>query len=488
MTLGPEILTVEQMYQCDSWAIKKGVPGRELMENAGQGVAAFIEEGWDLCPIGILCGPGNNGGDGYVVARALFDAGWPVQVFVYGDVSKLSGDALEMYEKCSVATAPLSEIGQFEAGVFVDALFGTGFRGTLPAEVVEAFEHIRREKADIIAVDVPSGLDGNTGAISPGTPEAVLTVSFFRAKRGHYLDPGKDHIGLLKLIDIGIPEDVLDKLDDLCWLNEPGLWVDAMPVAQRSGHKYDRGHAGICGGGMTHTGAARLTARCALRAGAGAVSVISPPSAIMTYSAALEAVMLLKQDNQPLEQIIEEKRLGTIVVGPANGVTEKTRENALAAVSSDVEVVLDADALTVFQEEPDRLFAAIKKKKIGAVVLTPHSAEFARLFKKETDAIASVRAAARLSGAIVLLKGATTVIADPDGTVALNVHAPPWMATAGSGDALAGIIAGFISGGMKPFLAVMAATWVHGQAGYRFGPGLIAEDIEKEIPAILQSL
>jgi len=483
------ILTTEQMYQADRLAMESGISGLELMENAGQGVAAHIEQGWDPCHVTILCGPGNNGGDGYVIARSLSEAGWDVQVLALKDPETLSGDALEMYRRYDGDVSLLEPTSPVSDDLVVDALFGAGFKGELPQEVRTLFNKAHQKITPIVAVDVPSGVDGTTGEAAEGTPEADLTVSFFKAKRGHLLYPARHHLGLLEIIDIGIPETVLAGLGQVIFENTPDLWVENLPQPDETRHKYSRGHAAVNGGGISSTGAARIAARAALRAGAGAVTVTTPPSALTVYAQALEAVMVSSVPEQDsFEQWLVEKRIHAVLLGPGNGVSDRTREFVETTLMHENAVILDADALTVFEDNPHRLFEQIKSKPGGPVILTPHEAEFSRLFAFEGLALERAKKAAQKSGAIVLLKGASTIIADPEGQIIINTNAAPWLATAGSGDALAGIITGLVGTGMDAFLATAAAAWIHGEAALRHGKGLIAEDIEKEIPHILQWL
>lgn len=484
-----QVLSVDEMYSADRLAIESGISGLELMENAGQGIAAHIEEGWDVCSVLILCGPGNNGGDGYVVARALSEAGWPVTVHAFGDTAKLGGDAKVMFDLYSGDTFPLSEVDLSGAELVVDALFGAGFKGELPDEIRKLFFKIKDKGVPVTAVDVPSGVNGSSGEVCSGTIESNLTVSFFRPKTGHLLYPARSYIGALEIVDIGIPEKVLDTIGVRTFENDPGLWFENMPKYLASDHKYSRGHVAIVGGGMSSTGAARISARAALRVGAGAVTVVSPPSALMVYSQALEAVMVKSlEDDLRFSDWLNEKRIKTVLLGPGNGITERTRFFVETALKLDCSVILDADALTVFKDDPENLFSLIKNKEKGQVVLTPHEAEFARLFDLTGSNLERCLLASTLSGAIVLLKGATTVIADPNGQAVMNTIAPPWLATAGSGDALAGIIAGLAASTTDLYKATCAAVWIHSEAANEFGPGLIAEDIETIIPRVLSSI
>lgn len=489
MSYTPHILSVEQMYEADRRAIEGGVAGIILMENAGQGIAAHMEKGWDKCTVLVLCGPGNNGGDGYVVARALSEAGWPVQVAAYGDPKSLKGDAYAMYEKYEGDVGGWSDIDLDDVDLVVDGIFGAGFRGDLPAEMVDVFDEITACEIPVVAIDVPSGMNGSTGDASEGTLFCDLTVSFFRPKTGHLLYPGRSHTGLLEIVDIGIPDTVLEVIDIETFENDEELWLDAMPQMQETAHKYDRGHAAVVGGGMSSTGAAKIASKTALRSGAGAVTVVTPPSALMSYSIALEAVMVKAVESaEDFGAWLTTKRIAAVLIGPGNGVHDRTRSFVETALSLECVVVLDADALTAFADSASDLFDLIGNKTGGPVILTPHEAEFKRLFDIEGSAIERCRFAANQSGAIVLLKGASTVIAEPKGRLVVNTNAPQWLATAGSGDALAGIITGLAAASDDFFSMVCAAAWIHGETGNRFGPGLIAEDMSHIIPSILSDI
>lgn len=484
-----QILTVEQMYEADKRAVEHGASGVTLMENAGQGVTAFIEEGWDLCNVAVLCGPGNNGGDGYVIARALSEAGWSVAVYAFGDISTLSGDAKYMFDKFDGQVEPIASLNLTTVDLVVDAVFGAGFRGTLPLEIGAVFKEIQENNLSVVCVDVPSGMNGNTGAVDDTTLHADLCVSFCRPKTGHFFYPGQSYLGRFEVIDIGIPELLLQDMELRVFDNDPDLWISQMPVLSPTGHKYHRGHGAVVGGGLSSMGASRIASRNALRSGAGAVTLITPPSALMAYSISLDAVMVKSIDEaQALEEWLKEKRIKAILIGPGNGVSTRTRTLVEIALKSDCNVVLDADALTVFADDPDVLFDLISKKSRGEVVLTPHEAEFARIFSLEGSALERCQDASVRSGAVVVLKGASTVIAEPMGRASINTNAPPWLATAGSGDALAGIIMGLITASMPIFEAAAAGVWMHGEAAQLFGPGLTSEDIETIIPNVFNVL
>lgn len=476
------LLTVEQMYAADAAAAAGGVSSLDLMEAAGAGVSDAVMELGDPQQVVVLCGPGNNGGDGFVAARLLKDAGWPVRVALLGDRRSLQGDARANADRWDGTVEALAPTVLDGTEIVVDALFGAGLTRPVDGIVAEVIQNIGDRRC--VAVDVPSGVHGDSGAVLGVAPQADVTVTFFRRKPGHLLLPGRLLCGKVITIDIGIPEKVLDDIAPAQAVNRPDLWLPALPWARLDQHKYDRGHAMISGGPLM-TGAARLAARAALRAGAGMVSVAVPIDNAVVYKVSLVGVIVQPvRDTAAYAEIIEDKRVNACLVGPGNGVSGPTREHALAALRAEKAVVLDADALTVFEDSRDLLFSTIK----GPCLMTPHAGEFARLFDSSGDKVSDARAAAAQSGAVVLLKGADTVIAAPDGRVVINDNAPAELATAGAGDVLAGIVTGLIAQGMDIFDAACAATWMHGAAAAVFGPGLIAEDLPEILPKVLGAL
>ena len=479
------LLTVDEMYAADKAAIDAGVAGETLMENAGGAIAREILERWTPRPVAILCGPGNNGGDGFVVARLLDAAGWPVTVALLGSVEDLKGDAAVMAGRWRGAVVALDLAVLDDAELVVDGLFGAGLTRPLdgvPRAVVEA---IAARRLPSVAIDVPSGVHGDTGAVMGAAAPAALTVTFFRRKPGHLLLPGRTLCGEVVVADIGIPEAVLDDIGPTCCVNAPALWLTRYPWPAAGDHKYSRGHAIVAGGGVETTGAARLAARAALRVGAGLVTVAAPTDALPIYATTLEAVMTrVTADADAFADLIADPRKNAVLLGPGGGVTEETRAKTLAALSAGKACVLDADALTVFKNKPDELFTAIS----SPCLLTPHDGEYRRLFDVAGDKVARARAAAETSGAPLLLKGADTVIAAPDGRAAINDNAPPELATAGAGDVLAGLALGLMAQGMGAFDAGCAAAWLHGACATHVGPGLIAEDLSEALPAVLAAL
>ena len=482
---GHELLTVEEMYRADAAAMADGVPGLALMEAAGGAIARTIRAHWKPRPVAVLCGPGNNGGDGFVVARLLTDAGWPVRLALLGDPAKLKGDAATNAERWKGGIQPLEASILDGDPLVVDALFGAGLARDLEGAPRELIETVNARGLDCVGVDVPSGVHGDTGAILGAAPRCRVTVTFFRPKPGHLLRPGRDPTGDLVVADIGIPESVLDDIQPTTFANGPTLWGRDFPFPRPDSHKYSRGHA-IVVGGAEMTGAARLAAAGARRAGAGLLTIAAPQEAVPVYRGDAPGVLVTAIDEESaFDGLLADGRKNAVLVGPGCGVDEATRERTLAALGAEKACVLDADALTVFKESPDSLFAAIR----SPCVLTPHEGEFARLFPGlEGDRLSRARAAATRAGAVVLLKGSDTVIAAPDGRAAINANAPPTLATGGTGDVLAGLVLGLLAQGMAPFEAACAAAWLHGAAAKKIGPGLIAEDLPGAVPKVLENL
>jgi hydroxyethylthiazole kinase-like uncharacterized protein yjeF len=480
------ILSVEEMYRADAFAMNAGIPGERLMEAAGRAIADALQARWTPRPVSILCGPGNNGGDGFVVARLLADAGWPVRVGLLGDRDKLKGDARINADRWSGPVEPLSPALLDGADLVVDALFGAGLTRDLSGMALETVQAAGDQAVDCVAVDMPSGVHGNSGAVLGVAAPAALTVTFFRPKPGHLLYPGRGLCGELVVADIGIPDAALDEIEPRQWRNLPATWLPRFPWAAPLQHKYSRGHALIVGGARM-TGAARMAAQAARRAGAGVVTVLAPPSAALIYRISLVGTLFdVIEGEAALAERLSEPRAHAVLVGPGNGVVAATRDNALAALGSGKPTVLDADSLTVFAEDAGRLFAAIK----GPCLMTPHEGEFAKLFGAigPEGKLAGVRQAAARSGAVVLLKGPDSVIAAPDGRAAICDNAPPELATAGAGDVLAGFAVALLAQGMPAFEAGCAAAWLHGESAAAFGPGLVAEDISECLPGVLRRL
>lgn len=574
-----ELLTAAQMRAVEAAAIASGeVTGLELMERAGRGVVEAIFEEWPELQATshravVLCGPGNNGGDGFVVARLLREWGWEVEVFLYGDPERLPPDARVNYERwrgmgevreLREFRTPDPQYGSAFADLYVDAIFGTGLTRTPEDDLATFLRHLCGYFGDryprLVAIDAPSGLCLDSGRMLIGSwaqPSTVLTVTFDCLRAGHHLHNGPKHCGRVVVVDIGLGEwrqlnnparlganwlsavrqvmlslvgptdsrlDLLRRIPGAFpppfVLGKPGLPLVQAKSGLReapTSHKYTHGHALVLSGPSGRGGAARLAARGALRIGAGVVTVGCPLDAIPENAARLDAVMLRGvAGGEALAAVLEDGRINALCLGPGMGVGE--REAGLVGVAlrsrgtprptkGDVgrgvprrSVVLDADALTILSQHTD-LFAALHE----GCVLTPHAGEFARLFPDIAEKLAApatrgpayskvdaTREAAKRAGCVVLYKGPDTVIADPSGRCAINSahydRAAPWLATAGSGDVLAGFITGLLARGFSPFDAACTAAWLHVECALSFGPGLIAEDLPEELPKVFRAL
>jgi hydroxyethylthiazole kinase-like uncharacterized protein yjeF len=489
------LLTTAEAAACDRWSADRGTPVATLMEAAGRAVALATIRLWPRGPVLVLCGPGNNGGDGLVAARFLLDAGWPVTVALLADGSAMKGCAADNLARWTGPTVPLGPgvfdghalDGQPRPPVVIDALFGAGLARPLDGVARAAVDEINRLGLACLAVDVPSGVSGDTGQVLGTAPRCRATVTFFRRKPGHLLQPGRDLCGQVTVADIGISAAALDALNPQTFANCPALWRSQLPGLATDAHKYSRGHLVVVGGGEM-TGAARLAARGARRAGAGMVTLAAPTQAVPVYRTGDPGLIVVPvDDTAQLLAYGRDPRRRAFVLGPGLGLeaAERVRGLVLAALGLGRAAVLDADALTAFAGAPQRLFNAVT----GPTVLTPHEGEFNRLFPDALgDKLTRARSAARRSGSVVVLKGADTVIADPGGRAAINENAPPTLATAGAGDVLAGVIAGLMAQGMAAFEAAAAAVWLHGEAARLGPPGLIAEDLPEGIAAAIAAL
>jgi ADP-dependent NAD(P)H-hydrate dehydratase / NAD(P)H-hydrate epimerase len=476
-----ELLTPDEMSKADKAAVRLGVTTASLMEGAGAAVAAAIRVRFSPCPVLVLCGAGNNGGDGYVAARRLAEAGWPVRVAA---LAPASGPATGAAARWSGPMEPVTEALAGEGGMVIDALFGAGLSRPLTgvcAHLAAAFPAER-----VVAVDLPSGVHGDGRLIGPAF-SAGLTVTFARKKPAHVLYPARARCGDIVLADIGMPDAAIAEIGAMAWENQPGLWRDAFPWPSNQTHKHQRGSVGVASGGPLRTGAARLAARGALRAGAGLVTVLSPPNAALVNAAHLTAIMLETFADEA-DLAARAAAFDAFVLGPAFGLGESTQRAVFTVVGTRKPLVLDADALTAFKDQPERLFAHLHDQ----CLLTPHEGEFGRLFPDltaDTDTkLERARKASARAGCPILLKGPDTVIAAPDGRAAVNTNAPPFLATAGAGDVLAGIAAGLAAQGMEMWSAGCAAVWLHAEAANVFGPGLIAEDLCEALPRALAAL
>jgi NAD(P)H-hydrate epimerase len=460
-----------------------------MMEAAGSAAASFLTRTMTPRPAAILCGPGNNGGDGFVIARKLKEAGWPVRLGLLGARGALKGDAALMASLFDGVVEDLSPGVLDGAGVIVDALFGTGLSRNLDGAAKAIIDAANDHPAPAIAIDIPSGVEADTGAVLGAAINAATTITFMTKKPGHLLFPGRALSGAVEVADIGVDAQRVAAQQPTLYENHPALFAARWPRLDWRTHKYLRGSAAVVSGPRLRTGAARLAATAALRAGAGVVTILSPSDAADENAAHLTSVMIREADDAAaVAAILADPRFTAALIGPGAGVGEMTRARTQAILTSCAAAILDADTLTSFAGAADTLFAQLRVDD----VLTPHWGEFSRLFPDEvanaSGRLAAARGAASRANAVVVLKGADTIIAAPDGRCAINSNAPFDLATAGSGDVLAGIITGLRASGMPGFEAACAGVHVHGTCGTLVGAGLIAEDLAAALPQALRSL
>ena len=482
------LLTPQEMADADAASAASGIPSFDLMLRAGQAVsAAALRDFPEATRFAVLCGPGNNGGDGYVAAEALRQAGASVTVFRLGEAPQAK-DAMEACERMALDVEPLQLYRPRPGDVVVDALFGAGLARPVPDEVAAVIEAVGEAGVPVIAVDLPSGLCGRRGTPLGAAFQAVRTVTFMARKPGHLLLPGRSLCGDVEVVDIGIPMRIITACAGKLAENTAALWRRHLPRADAAAHKFRRGHLAVFSGPAGKTGAARLSAIAGLRRGAGLVTLASPAEAMVVNAGAVTAVMLHEIDtHEDLTAWLETAKLSAFVLGPGFGVGEPARAFVMAL--KDRPLVLDADGITSFREDPNLLFDAFAGGETH-LVLTPHEGEFGRLFpdiaadENLSKPEKALKASARANAAIVY-KGADTVIASPDGRAVINTNAPPWLATAGSGDVLAGMIGGLLAQGMPAFEAAAAAVYLHGEAAKAAGEGTTAEDLAAHAGVVL---
>jgi len=488
-----EILTSEQMYRADLLAVKNGISSYQLMGNAGKCITREIIKKCRKGRALILCGRGNNGGDGFVVARLLSARGWPTQVGVLRSLKGIKNDALRASKEWKGTTFELS-LTQLKkrirgCSVVVDALFGIGLNRPVKENIKGLINVVNKSKIPCISIDIPSGIDADSGKMLGTAIRADATVSFFRPKLGHFLFPGREYTGNLTIADIGIPDSAIQKIKPTIFLNGPELWGKKFPWPSYRDHKYSRGHALIVGG-EEMTGAARLAARACLRTGSGLVTIVANRSSSRIYKMEMPEILSVVADHvNDLKKVISDRRKNVFLIGPGIGVSGSTLKKVLLLLSKKRPCILDADAISAFSRSPTKLFKSVFPR----CVLTPHEGEFARLFpkiakRKNINKVTKCILASSDANGIVLLKGPDTVISRPDGLSVVNCNAPPTLATAGSGDVLAGIITGLIAQGMDSFNASVAGAWIHGEAANLFGPGLVADDLPNLIPQVLRGI
>ena len=491
------VLTTQEMAMADRVAIAAGTPGIVLMERAGRAVAdAALRRAGAASTVTLLCGPGNNGGDGFVAARILREQGLEVRVVLPGGADGFKGDAAIALERWAGPVEPVSTLGATHSDVFVDAVFGAGLTRPLSGAFAEAAALLNGTGRPIIAVDMPSGVSGDTGRAEGIAVKASETVTFFRLKPGHLLQPGRSLCGPVTVADIGIPaQAALDAVGPTVFRNDVVLWRQAWPKHEVDTHKFQRGAVAVLAGGIAGVGAPRLSARAALRIGAGLATILCEPEALAAHAARGPDALMQRAvgDRGALATFLRDRRVSAILAGPALGLDRRAEDLVRAGIESDRPAVLDADALTALAGFAGGGARCLHVRG-GGTVLTPHEGEFQRLFGKEPaidtepSKLERARKAAVLSGAVVVYKGADTVIAAPDRRAAINATGSAALATAGSGDVLAGLIVGLLAQGMPTFEASCAAVWLHGLAGERHGMGLMADDLPEAVPTLLRGI
>ncbi|EHR29947.1 bifunctional ADP-dependent NAD(P)H-hydrate dehydratase/NAD(P)H-hydrate epimerase [Brucella abortus] len=495
-----ELLTPEEMARADRLTMEGGIKeGFALMLAAGRAVADIAQHMFpQKQPVAVLCGPGNNGGDGYVAAQYLLEAGYEAVCFAAAP-PRQGTDAMRASIFYKGQMRDLNEFSPVSFGGIIDALYGAGLARAVEGAQATVIDAVNASGLPVVAVDLPSGISGATGMALGAAMRAKATVTFFRKKPGHLLQPGRAHCGIIHIADIGIPDRILGEINPRVFENSPELWADSLPSPAVDAHKYSRGHAAVFSGAMHSTGAARLSAMAAARSGAGAVTLLSPPDALAVNAAHLTSIMVREtRSQQDAAQFITDRKVTAAVLGPGYGNPAFARDYTkmlLSAASGKAGqfrgLVLDADGITAFENKPDELFDT-HRSSATALVLTPHEGEFKRLFpdiaEDNTSKIDKARKAAMRANAVVIYKGPDTVIAEPGGLAVINSNGTPFLATAGSGDVLTGIVCGLLAQGMAPFAAACASVWVHADAARRFGHGLIAEDLPAQLSAVWSSL
>ncbi|MBL41089.1 MAG: bifunctional ADP-dependent NAD(P)H-hydrate dehydratase/NAD(P)H-hydrate epimerase [Rhodospirillaceae bacterium] len=480
------VITPKDMYDFDNKSIKLGITSLELMENAGRAVSDNIRKNYKKSHVLVICGNGNNAGDGFVVAKNLREANWPVKVMLINDTvfSKDTSSMLERWGKNDLIKYSIDEI--YSAEIIVDAIFGSGLNRPLNSFNLEVVSSINASKAKVISIDLPSGVNGETGDILNSAVIADSTVTFIRKKIGHLLLPGKQFCGEVYVENIGTQKSIIENFKFNYFENNPNIWSKGIKLPNLYSHKYQRGFSVINSGKLGSTNAAKLAAESALRIGSGVVAICCVRECINSFTAS-KSSLIIKESNNIVQfiQTISDPRCTAVLIGPGNGINDHTYNCVIEARKLMKPCVIDADAISVFKNKPNVLFDIIDQD----CILTPHEGEFERIFPNlKGNKIERVKEASKISGAIIVLKGSDTLISSPDGRVIINSCAPPTLATAGSGDVLAGIILGLLSQGTDPFLGTAAAVWIHSISARLFGFGLIADDLVDLIPKVLNTL
>lgn len=482
-----KIFTAANVKEADEMSEKLGTPAIVLMNNAGRKVAELTEKIIKQKKCGdaiyVICGAGNNGGDGLVAAKYLKNKGYDIRVGLVGDFRKitpLTQNALESAVSAGIEAETFDKEYLLQSDVVIDAIFGVGLKRDIEGEIADVIKEINNSKSLKIAVDIPSGVCADTGSIKSVAVNADATVTFQNPKLGNLLLPGKENCGELFIEDIGIPEEVVDLIESIYLLNTPELWQHLLPKPKLSDHKYTKGHVVVIGGDIESTGAAKLASEAALRTGSGLVTIACDAESLPIYATSLKSVMAKKvKDPELLEKFISERKVNTVIIGPGSGNDLYSALRVTTCLDAGLRCIIDADVFTNFKNKPQDLVKALKKNK--NCVLTPHEGEFKRVFKLEGNKVERASQAAKSCDNVVVLKGNDTVIAAPDGRIVINNNAPTYLATAGSGDVLSGIIGGLLAQGMPLFEAACAGVYLHSETANKLGKGMIAEDIAKQI-------
>ena len=481
------VLSIADHNLIDQLIVERGASNLSLIEAAGRAVSEEISARWTPSKALIMCGPGKNGADGCVVAKSLQEKGWDVTIGFIKDPLKSSGYISDIFHGWMGPAELLNPLLLDNTDIVIDALFGAGFRHPISDSIFQTLKSLSNLKKPVVAIDLPSGVDGDEGTVHTVSPKADLTVTFFKHKFGHLLYPGRAYCGEVVVLDIGIPDSLLDEISCNTWINEPLLWKHLFPWPKYDDHKYRRGHVLVVSGGVGSTGAARLASVAAYRVGSGLVTLACPTDALSSLTKCEpEFLLALIDSSASLYDLLLERKRNAVLIGPGNGLNDNTRENVLSILDTPAAAVIDADALTVFSEYPEELFKVLDE----TCILTPHDGEFNRLFpfQKEGGRLSRARNAAKISGAVIVLKGPDTVVAHPDGRATITNISTPFLATAGSGDVLGGIIIGLRAQGVPSFEASSMGVWLHAKAATHFGPGLIASDISSHLPRVLRDL
>ena len=481
-----EIVSSDEMKRFEKEQFLKN-NSYKFMENAGKLVFKFINKHFNnKQPIIVLCGPGNNGGDGFVIAKHLKNYGYPVDVYILSNAHDYEGDALTALKEFGENFKKITLFKPKKNALIVDALFGIGLKRSVKGILTKIFNQINKSNNYVVSVDIPSGICSNTGEILGNAIKADVTITFHRKKVGHILGLGKKFSGKLKVMDIGFSQ---KKMKSRYLENLPDLWIKYFPWKKSSGHKYSRGRVVVYGGQKESIGATILSAQSALRTGTGSVKIICAKNTLQIYSLKFPSALKVEINHiHELEKFLKKEEITSLLIGPGSGSNKKIKEITKLILRKVKYVVLDADALTCFKDDLKSLYNLLDKNKI----ITPHLGEFYKIFPKINKNLNNIEKALRAVKLIksnIVLKGPSTIIISHDKKIVINDHSSSELAVIGSGDVLGGLIVSLIgSKKMSPFLAGCAATWLHGDIAKNYGKGLIAEDIVEGIPNALKRL